>query len=52
MWLVDEVALTSALCLRAGRNLTKQEWDRYIGSGALWQPSCRERPTRWRDPEP
>jgi WD40 repeat protein len=48
LWLVDERKLVSALCLRAGHNLTKEEWDRFIGSETPWQPSCRDLPTNWR----
>jgi hypothetical protein len=44
LWLVDEQKLIAALCLRAGRNLTQDEWARYIGSDAPWQPSCRDLP--------
>jgi hypothetical protein len=42
LWLVDEQKLIAALCLRAGRNLTKDEWDRYIGSDTPWQLSYRD----------
>jgi WD40 repeat protein len=52
LWLVDEQKLISALCLRAGRNLTKDEWARYIGSDTPWQPSCRDFPSNWRTPDP
>ena len=52
LWLVDEQQLISALCLRAGRNLTKDEWARYIGSDTPWQPSCRDLPSNWRTPDP
>jgi hypothetical protein len=51
LWLVEEQELISALCLRAGRNLTKAEWTRYIGSDTPWQPSCRGRPSNWRTPD-
>ena len=51
-WLVDEQKLISALCLRAGRNLTKDEWARYIGPDAPWQPGCRDLPSNWRTPNP
>jgi hypothetical protein len=33
LWLVDEEKLIGALCLRAGRNLSKDEWARYTESG-------------------
>jgi hypothetical protein len=48
LWLVDEQKLIAALCLRAGRNLTKAEWARYIGSDTPWQPSCRDLSSNWR----
>jgi WD40 repeat protein len=48
--LVDEQKLIAALCLRAGRNLTADEWARYIGSDTPWQPSCRNLPSNWRTP--
>ena len=51
LWLVDEQRLVAALCLRAGRNLTKDEWARYIGSDTPWQPSCRDLPSNWRTPD-
>jgi WD40 repeat protein len=51
LWLVDEPQLIAALCLRAGRNLTKAEWARYIGPDTPWQPSCRDRPSNWRTPD-
>src|SRR5215813_4067071 len=51
LWLVEEEDIIAALCLRAGRNLTKDEWARYIGSEAPWQPSCRDRPSNWRTPD-
>jgi WD40 repeat protein len=51
LWLVDEPKLIAALCLRAGRNLTKAEWARYIGADTPWQPSCRDRPSNWRTPD-
>ena len=48
----DDQKLIAALCLRAGRNLTKEEWSRYIGSDTPWQPSCRDHPSNWRTPDP
>jgi hypothetical protein len=51
LWLVDEQKLIAALCLRAGRNLTKAEWARYIGTDTPTQPSCRDRPSNWRTPD-
>ena len=50
LWVVDEQKLITALCLRAGRNLTKDEWARYIGPDTPWQPSCRDLPSNWRTP--
>jgi WD40 repeat protein len=50
-WLVEEEKLIAALCLRAGRNLSKSEWARYIGSDTPWQPSCRDLPSNWRTPD-
>jgi WD40 repeat protein len=50
LWLVDVKKLIADLCLRAGRNLTKDEWTFYIGSDSPWQPSCRDRPSNWRTP--
>ena len=52
LWLVDEQKLIAALCLRAGRDLSKEEWVRYIGSDTPWQPSCRDLPSNWRTPDP
>jgi len=51
IWLVDAQELVATLCLRAGRNLTKDEWAQYIGSDILWQPSCRDLPSNWRTPD-
>jgi hypothetical protein len=39
--LADEQKLIAALCLRAGRNLTKVEWAHYVGSDIPWQPLPR-----------
>jgi WD40 repeat protein len=50
LWLVEEQKLIQALCLRAGRNLTKAEWARYIGTDTPSQPSCRDLPSNWRTP--
>jgi WD40 repeat protein len=52
LWLVDQEKLIASLCLRAGRNLTKAEWVRYIGFDDDWQPSCRNLPSKWRTPKP
>jgi WD40 repeat protein len=52
LWLVDEGRLVAALCLRAGRNLTKDEWSRYMGSDTPRQPSRRDLPSNWRTPDP
>ena len=52
LWLVDERKLLAALCLRAGRNFTNDEWSRYMGSNTPWQPSCQAfgLPSNWRTP--
>jgi WD40 repeat protein len=52
LWLVDEQKLIATLCLRAGRNLTTEEWGRYVGTDTPWQPSCRDRPSNWRTLDP
>jgi energy-coupling factor transporter ATP-binding protein EcfA2 len=49
LWLLDEKKLIAALCLRAGRNLSTDEWARYIGPEIPRQPSCRV-PSNWRTP--
>jgi hypothetical protein len=51
LWLVDEQQLIAALCLRAGSNLTKDEWTRYVGADTPRQPSCRDLPSNWRTPD-
>jgi len=51
LWLVDEEKLKANLCLRGGRNLTKEECARYIGADIPWQPSCRDLPSNWRTPD-
>jgi WD40 repeat protein len=51
LWLIDEEKLITALCLLAGRNLTKDEWARYIGTEIPHQPSCRDRTSNWRNPD-
>jgi hypothetical protein len=48
LWIVDDEKLIAALCLRAGRNFTKDEWARYIGPDTPWHPSCGDRPSNWR----
>jgi hypothetical protein len=50
LWIVEEEKLVAALCLRGGRNLSKDEWARYMGSDTSWQPSCSKRPTNWSSP--
>ena len=37
--------LVAALSLRAGRNLSKDEWARYVDPDTLRQPSCRNLPS-------
>jgi WD40 repeat protein len=49
LWSTDLEAVIAALCLRAGRNLTQDEWQHYVGSDTPRQPSCRNRPSNWRD---
>ncbi len=44
LWLVDEQKLIAALCLRAGLNLTKDEWARYIDSDTPWQAELSRPP--------
>ncbi|MFL5280093.1 MAG: WD40 repeat domain-containing protein [Rhodopila sp.] len=51
LWLVQDEKPFAALCLRAGRNLSKDEWTRYIGSDTSWQPSCRNRASNWGTPD-
>jgi hypothetical protein len=51
-WFVAEQKLIGALCLRAGRNLTKEAWARYVGPDNPWQPSCRDRPSNWQTLDP
>jgi len=50
LWLVDERKLLAALCLRAGRNFTNDEWARHVGSDTPWRPSCQAfgLPSNWR----
>jgi WD40 repeat protein len=52
LWLVNEEKLIAAICLRAGLNLSKDEWARYVAADIPWLPSCRDRPSNWRTPEP
>jgi WD40 repeat protein len=40
LWLVDEQKLLAALCLLAGRRLSKDEWAGYLGTDIWGQPSC------------
>jgi hypothetical protein len=40
LWLVDESKLIAALCRGAGRNLSADDWARYIGADTPRQPSC------------
>jgi hypothetical protein len=51
LWLVGELKLIAVLCLRAGSNLTKDEWVRYIGADTSWQPSCHDLPSNWTTPD-
>jgi hypothetical protein len=38
--------MIATLCLRAGHNLSKEEWARYLGPDTPWQPSCSNADTR------
>jgi WD40 repeat protein len=51
LWVVDQQKLIEALCLRVGRNLTRDEWAHYISSDTPRQPSCRDRQSNWRTPD-
>ena len=46
IWLVDEEKLVASL--RAGRNLSKDEWARFVDPDTPRQPSCRNLPSNWR----
>jgi hypothetical protein len=50
LWQVDTDRVLAAFCLRAGRNLSRAEWDHYLGPDEPWQPSCRDLPSNWRTP--
>jgi WD40 repeat protein len=52
IWLVKEMEIIDDLCRRAGRNFTRDEWARYVESDTPRQPSCRDRPSNWRTPDP
>ena len=47
LWLVEPDAIVTALCSRAGRELSDAEWVRYMGTAAR-RPACRGRPSNWR----
>lgn len=51
VWDTSEAELIATLCQRAGRNLSREEWYRYIGTNTLWRPSCRTRPSAWLSPD-
>jgi len=49
LWLVDERKLRGALCLRAGRNFTNDEWGGLRHAVAAELPRLRT-PSNWRMP--
>jgi WD40 repeat protein len=51
LWLVDEDNEIAALCLRAGRNLSKDEWAHYVDPDIPWHPNCRGLASNWLTPE-
>ena len=40
LWDLDPAAWHTAACELAGRNLTKQEWERYLGGLAQYHETC------------
>jgi WD40 repeat protein len=46
LWDLEPRALVDAACAAAGRNLTRQEWDRYLPSNEPYRPTCPQ----WPDP--
>jgi WD40 repeat protein len=50
LWLVDEQKLIAAVCLRAGRDLTVDEWNSYIGTDTPQRRSYDGLPSHWRTP--
>lgn len=48
-WTVNEEDLILAVCLRSGRNLPQEEWDRYVGPDRPRVAGCGDRPSNWRD---
>jgi WD40 repeat protein len=43
-WDLDPEHWQAAACELAGRNLTREEWDRYIGDLASYAPTCPDQP--------
>lgn len=44
VWDLDPAHWVVAACQVAGRNLTQDEWDQYIGDLAAYQRTCPEYP--------
>jgi DNA-binding SARP family transcriptional activator/WD40 repeat protein len=44
LWTLDPAALSDAACAVAGRNLTRAEWDTYIGDLAPYHATCPQYP--------
>jgi len=44
-WDIDPDHWQSLACHAAGRNLTREEWDRYMGSSEPYHPTCPEWPS-------
>jgi type II secretory pathway pseudopilin PulG len=47
LWAADGHLLIARLCSLAGRNLTRTEWNTYIGADEPWRPTC----PNWRNPQ-
>jgi DNA-binding SARP family transcriptional activator/WD40 repeat protein len=43
-WDLDPARWEEAACVLAGRNLTREEWDQYIGDLAPYGPTCADQP--------
>jgi WD40 repeat protein/V8-like Glu-specific endopeptidase/energy-coupling factor transporter ATP-binding protein EcfA2 len=48
LWLTPEQAIEKLCAERAGRNLSSDEWVRYVGPIETWAPTCLE----WRTEDP
>ena len=44
VWNLDPAHWETAACRLAGRNLTRAEWEQYIGDLAAYRPTCPEHP--------